>query len=97
MPTLGKGNSLVMQGYICVYRRRLPTAGELRKTRKTEASDPALITFLNEYPQEDRFYGWGDDPAFFAARTFRSARIPESTAGVAHVHKRRRPIERICF
>jgi hypothetical protein len=59
-----------MQGYICVYHRRLPKAGELRKTRETAASDPVLIAFLKEYLQEDRFYGWGDDPSFFAARTF---------------------------
>ena len=56
------------QLYVCVYRRRVPTPSEWRKSVKLARSDKRLARFLDEYWRCDSFYNWGDDPSFFSAR-----------------------------
>jgi hypothetical protein len=54
--------------YVCVYRRHVPSQAEWHRTVERSPSDPRLAQFLGEYWQDDRYYDWGDDPAFFGAR-----------------------------
>ncbi|MGH8982565.1 MAG: hypothetical protein ACRDY6_01660 [Acidimicrobiia bacterium] len=56
------------QLYVCVYRRHIPTAAQWRSTVQAADGDPRLRQFLDEYWRKDRYFDWGDDPAFFAAR-----------------------------
>jgi hypothetical protein len=61
--------------YACVYRRHIPSAAEWRRTVEKSSDDRRLARFLDEYWREDRYYDWGDDPAFFGARAaFNDAR-----------------------
>jgi hypothetical protein len=55
----------MQDGYICVYRRRIPTDAHWKKTRAAATSDRLLEQFLAQY--NDSFYDWGDDPAFYCA------------------------------
>jgi hypothetical protein len=55
---------------VCVYRRYVPSKSEWKKTKKVAETDPNLGRFLREYWREDRFFDWGDDPAFFASQMF---------------------------
>jgi hypothetical protein len=54
-----------VNAYLCVYRRKTPSASEWRKTRAAAKGDPLLDAFLKGYDQS--YYDWGDDPGFFAA------------------------------
>jgi len=59
-----------MQGFVCVYRKYSPKRREWKKTQEAAATDSALRKFMDEYRQDDCYYDWGDDPAFFAAQEF---------------------------
>jgi hypothetical protein len=49
-----------------------PRIVEWEKTSRaaSTSTDLSLKVFLAEYKQDDRYYDWGDDPAFFAAQEF---------------------------
>jgi len=66
---MGKG---AKNAFVCVYLRHLPTDSEWEKTSRaaSTSTDLSLKVFLAEYKQDDRYYDWGDDPAFFAAQEF---------------------------
>jgi hypothetical protein len=66
---MGKG---AKSAFVCVYLRHLPTDSEWEKTSRaaSTSTDLSLNVFLAEYKQDDRYYDWGDDPAFFAAQEF---------------------------
>jgi hypothetical protein len=55
-----------VNAYLCTYRRKKPSARELRETGAAANQDPLLRAFLEDY--EDSYYDWGDDPSFFAAQ-----------------------------
>ncbi len=55
-----------VKAYLCTYRRKKPSAKELRQTRAATRQDPLLRAFLEGY--DDSYYDWGDDPSFFAAQ-----------------------------
>ncbi len=59
-----------MTAYIATYRHCWPKDRELRNTEATTASDASLAEFLDRYFDENNFYDWGDDPAFFCAEEF---------------------------
>lgn len=67
-----------MDGFVCVYRRPIPTYSrkpspthfELTKETAAQLKDRNLRNFLRAYLDDDCYYDWGDDPAFYAAETF---------------------------
>ena len=80
-----------MNGYICVYRRSVPKDCEFRLTEASADSDCNLRKFLGEYLLPDRYYDWGDDPAFFAAKEFLGD-VRRASWGVCRRDVRRRLI-----
>ncbi|MBO0791513.1 MAG: hypothetical protein J2P36_11265 [Ktedonobacteraceae bacterium] len=56
-----------MNGYVCVYRHRIPPRRDRRRTESAAASNSTLRRFLEVYDDQNCFYDWGDDPSFFAA------------------------------
>jgi hypothetical protein len=56
-----------MKAFICVYQHPIPIRGAWKRTEVAAIDDPHLREFLDRYHEDDFFYDWGDDPAFFAA------------------------------
>lgn len=56
------------QLFVCVYRRHIPSRREWERTRNASATDLRLGRYLDEYWRPDRYFDWGDDPAFFCAQ-----------------------------
>jgi hypothetical protein len=54
--------------FVCVYRRHVPSRADWRQTFDRSRTDLRLTRFLAEYWRDDRYYDWGDDPAFFCAK-----------------------------
>jgi hypothetical protein len=57
-----------MKAYSCVYRRKHPSAGDIRRTRLAGAADPLVGTFFESYAADTSYLDWGDDPSFFSAQ-----------------------------
>jgi hypothetical protein len=55
----------MQQAYVCVYRQRIVTRPDWRKTVAATITDDRLARFLDRY--ENSFYDWGDDPSFYCA------------------------------
>src|SRR5690242_17635413 len=85
-----------MQAFICVYRQRIPTDSQLRKTQEAAKSDEHLAEFLRIY--DDSVFDWGDDPSFYSAQV-RFGDVRKASWGVCrpNVRKLLKPEDLVVF